>query len=45
MPRGQKRPRETNQLVKLVVDILAGEVEDREPTPEERGCTSVGSRA
>jgi hypothetical protein len=36
-PEGQKRPRDTNQLAKLIVDILTGEVEDREPTPEERG--------
>jgi hypothetical protein len=32
-PKGQKRPRDTNQLAKLMVDILTGEVEDREPTP------------
>ena len=33
-PKGAKRPRDTNQLAKLMVDI---EVEDRERTPEERG--------
>lgn len=27
-PKGQKRPRDTNQLVKLMVDIQTGEVED-----------------
>jgi hypothetical protein len=32
-----KRPRDTNQLAKLMVDILTGEVEDREHTPEEQG--------
>ena len=32
-----KRPRDTNQLAKLMVDILIGEAEDREPTPEEQG--------
>lgn len=32
-----KRPRDTNQLAKLMVDILMGEVEDRGRTPEERG--------
>ena len=40
MPKGHtavKRPRDTNQLAKLMVDILAGQVEDREPTPEEQG--------
>lgn len=33
----RKRPRDPAQLAKLIVDIAAGEVEDREPTPEERG--------
>jgi hypothetical protein len=32
-----KRPRDPAQLAKLIVDIATGEVEDREPTPEERG--------
>ncbi len=36
-PKRPKRPRDTNQLGKLMVDILTGQVEDREPTPEERG--------
>jgi hypothetical protein len=34
---GVTRPRDTNQLAKLMVDILTGQVEDREATPEERG--------
>jgi len=38
-----KRPRDTNQLAKLMVDILTGEVEDREPTPEERGTDPAAS--
>jgi hypothetical protein len=33
----RKRPRDPNQLGKLVVDIATGEVEDRPPTPEEQG--------
>ena len=33
----RKRPRDTNQLGKLMVDILTGQVEDRERTPEEQG--------
>jgi hypothetical protein len=37
MPKASKRPRDTNQLAKLMVDIPTGEVEDREPTLEERG--------
>jgi hypothetical protein len=32
-----KRPRDPNQLAKLVVDIATGQVDDRPPTPEERG--------
>lgn len=39
-PKGQRRPRDTNQLAKLMVDILTGQVEDREPTPEEQGKVS-----
>jgi hypothetical protein len=35
--RTPKRPRDTNQLAKLMVDILTGEVDDRELTPEEQG--------
>lgn len=42
-PKGQKRPRDTNQLAKLMVDILTGEVEDRERTPEERGVDPAAS--
>jgi hypothetical protein len=34
-PKGQKRPRDPNQLAKLIVDIATGQFEDREPTPEE----------
>jgi hypothetical protein len=33
----RKRPRDPNQLGKLVVDIAVGEIEDRPPTPEEQG--------
>jgi hypothetical protein len=36
-PKGQKRSRDPNQLAKLIVDIATGQVEDREPTPEQRG--------
>lgn len=32
-----KRPRDPNQLAKLMIDIASGEVEDREKTPEEQG--------
>ncbi len=32
-----KRPRDPNQLAKRIIGIAVGEVEDREPTPEEQG--------
>ena len=32
-----KRPRDLNQWAKRMADVVAGEVEDREPTPEEQG--------
>jgi hypothetical protein len=34
-PEGQRRPRDPNQLGKLIVDISVGAVEDRVPTPED----------
>ncbi len=38
MATNPKRPRDPNQLGKLIVDISVGEVEDeRVPTPEEEG--------
>jgi hypothetical protein len=42
-PKGVKRPRDQNQLAKLMVDILTGEVEDRQPTAEERGVDPAAS--
>jgi hypothetical protein len=36
-----KRPRDFNQAAKLVVDIASGQVEDREPTPEEQGKSAA----
>ena len=33
----KKRPRDFNQAAKLVIGIATGQVEDREPTPEEQG--------
>jgi hypothetical protein len=36
-----KRPRDFSQAAKLVVDIPSGQVEDREPTPEEQGKTAA----
>lgn len=32
-----KRPRDLNQWARRMVEIGTGEVEDREPTPEEQG--------
>ncbi|SDR64332.1 hypothetical protein SAMN05519103_09680 [Rhizobiales bacterium GAS113] len=33
MPKPPKRPRDLDQCAKLMVDIAAGALEDREPTP------------
>jgi hypothetical protein len=33
----RKRPRDPNQLAKSIVGIATGQIEDREPTPEEQG--------
>jgi|GEM_PF-337794 len=44
----KKRPRDPNQLGKMIVDISVGEVEDRGPTAEEQGkdpaAVSLGRR-
>ena len=37
MTKHPKRPRDTNQLAKYVLDVATGQIEDREPTPEEQG--------
>jgi hypothetical protein len=37
MSQHPKRPRDPNQWAKRITDIVSGEVEDREPTPEEQG--------
>jgi hypothetical protein len=37
MTKAPKRPRDLNEWAKRMVDIATGEVEDREPTPEEQG--------
>jgi hypothetical protein len=47
-PKHPKRPRDPAQLAKLIVDIATGEVEDRDPTPEERavdpGASAMGRK-
>jgi hypothetical protein len=40
-----KRPRDPNQLGKPKIDIVTGEVEDRDPTPEEQGKTRLQESA
>jgi hypothetical protein len=37
MSEHRKRPRDPNQLAKFIVDVAAGEIPDRPPTPEEQG--------
>ena len=48
MAKHPKRPRDTNQLAKLMVDILTGQVVDRAPAPDEEGkdpaAVSLGRR-
>lgn len=39
----RKRPRDPNQLGKLIVGIATGDVPDRPPTPEERGKDPAAS--
>ncbi len=44
----KKRPRDLNQWAKRMTDIVSGEVEDREPTPEQQGkdpaAAAMGSK-
>lgn len=44
----KKRPRDPNQLGKMIVDISVGDIEDRAPTPVEEGkdpaAVSLGRR-
>lgn len=44
MTKPPKRPRDFSQAAKLVVHIATGQVEDREPTPEEQGKDPVAVR-
>jgi len=48
MAKHPKRPRDTNQLAKLMVDILTGQVVDRAPAPDDEGkdpaAVSLGRR-
>ena len=37
MSQPPKRLRDPNQWAKRITDIVSGEVEDREPAPEEQG--------
>ena len=37
MTKYPKRPRDFSQAAKLVIDVATGQVEDRAPTPQERG--------
>jgi len=47
-PKHPKRPRDFSQAAKLVIDVATGQVEDREPTPEEQGkdptATAMGRK-
>jgi hypothetical protein len=42
MPEARrKRPRDPARLAKLMIDIASGEVQDRQPTPEEQGKSAA----
>lgn len=45
-PKGQRRPRDSNQLGKLIVDISVGEVEDRAPEgpPKDEAAAALGRK-
>jgi len=43
MTEHRKRPRDPNQLAKSIIGIATGEIEDREPTPEEQGKDPAAS--
>jgi hypothetical protein len=38
----KRRPRHPNQLAKHIIGIAIGEIEDRQPTPEEEGKPAAG---
>jgi hypothetical protein len=44
-PKGEKRPRDPNQLAKLIVDIATGQVEDREPEYKAKPPTKNTTKA
>jgi hypothetical protein len=48
MPNRPQRPRDPNQLGKLIVDISVGDAEDHVPTPDDEGkdpaAVSMGRR-
>lgn len=39
-----KRPRDPNQLAKLIVDIASGEQEDQPPTPKDEAAQAMGKK-
>lgn len=41
--KAAKRPRDPAQLAKFIVDVATGEIDDRPPTPEERGKDPAAS--
>jgi hypothetical protein len=43
--QSRKRPRDTNMLAKMIVDIATGDIEDREPvTAKDPAAVSLGRR-
>ena len=42
MAKTPKRPRDPNQLAKMITDIATGEVEETEATPAEKKASKAG---
>ena len=44
-PNGEKRPRDPNQLAKLIVDIATGQATDEQPEPTGRQRSGLARAA
>ena len=44
MPKTPRRPRDPNQLAKLIVGIAAGEEEDASPAPKNEAAVELGRK-
>ena len=44
MPKNPRRPRDPNQLAKLITDIATGEAEDAKPEPKDEAAAIMGRK-